>query len=157
MRRQDELKAEHKAPITADLYIPRKLLSGTDSKVLLNTGAGKSFISKTFFQTVNYYILLLNFGSKTKNILVGNAQYVGVSFIVPVVIDLQRHRFEVYTFVSEIHDNLGMVKGIKNIYEIEGVISTRDSCLHFLNRSIPFFHKTDVLLKTMEQRFTKIN
>ena len=30
MRRQNELKAEHKAPITKDCYIPGKLLDGTD-------------------------------------------------------------------------------------------------------------------------------
>ena len=30
-------------------------------------------------------------------------------------------------------------------------------CLHFLNRSIPFFPKTDVLLKPREQSFIKID
>ena len=37
------------------------------------------------------------------------------------------------------------------------LISTKDSCLHFLNRSIPFFPKTDVLLKHREQRLNKID
>ena len=50
-----------------------------------------------------------------------------------------------------------MVMVIKNVYEREGVISTRDSCLHFLNRSIPFFPRTDILLKPREQRFIKID
>ena len=40
MRRQDELKAEHKAPITEDYCIPGKLLGGIDCKILLDTGAG---------------------------------------------------------------------------------------------------------------------
>ena len=40
-----------------------------------------------------------------------------------------------------------MVMGIYNVYEIERIISTRDSCLHFLNRSIPFFPKVEVLLR----------
>ena len=35
------------------------------------------------------------------------------------------------------------VIGIKHVYELEGVISTRELCLHFKNRSIPFFPKTD--------------
>ena len=34
------------------------------------------------------------------------------------------------TLVSETH-NVDMVMGIKNMYEIEGVISTRDVCLYF--------------------------
>ena len=62
---------------------------------------------------------------KTKNILVGNGQYIGVLFVIHVVINLQ------HTLVSEIHDNVDMVMGIKTVYEIEGVISTRDTCLRF--------------------------
>ena len=54
-------------------------------------------------------------------------------FVISVVINLHRHRFEMYTFVSEIHENMDMVMGIKNMYEIEGVISIKDSCLHILN------------------------
>ena len=46
MRRQDELKIEHKELITEDWYIPSKLLDGPDGKILLDTGA--SFMSKTF-------------------------------------------------------------------------------------------------------------
>ena len=42
------------------------------------------------------------------------------------------------------------------MYQIEEIISTRDSCLLFLNRSISFYPKTDVLLKPREQRFIKI-
>ena len=41
------------------------------------------------------------------------------------------------------------------MYEIEGISSTRYSCLHFLNRSIPFFPKMEVLLRPKEQSFIK--
>ena len=41
--------------------------------------------------------------------------------------------------VSEIHDNVDLVMGMKNIFELEGVIDLRDSCFSFLSRSIPFF------------------
>ena len=95
--------------------------------------------------------------SKAKNILVGNGQDIGVLFVMYVMINLKGHRFEVYTLVSEIHYNVHVVMGIKNVFEIEGVISTRDSCLHFLNRSIHFFPKTDIHLKSREQRFIKID
>ena len=56
----------------------------------------------------------------------------------PVVIDLQGYRFEVYTLISEIHDTMDIVMRMKDVHKIEGVISTRVSCLHFLNRSILF-------------------
>ena len=43
------------------------------------------------------------------------------------------------------------------MYAVEGVISTKDLCLNFLNRSIPFFPKADVPLKPGEQSFIRIN
>ena len=59
----------------------------------------------------------------------------------------------VYTLVSKIHDNIDMVIENKRRYEIGGVISSRDSCLHFLNRLIPFFPKIRVLLRPKEQNY----
>ena len=65
---------------------------------------------------------------------VSNGQYVAVLFVIPVIIDVCRHRFEVFTLVSEIHDNVDLVWGMKNVFELEGVIEIRRS-----NRLIPFF------------------
>ena len=48
MRRQDELKLEHKSPIKEDCYIYGKLLDSIDCKILLDTGPSKSFMSKPF-------------------------------------------------------------------------------------------------------------
>ena len=146
MRRQDELKAEHKAPTTEDCYILGKLLYSTDCKILLDTGVRRSFISKTFNLNCLSLHSLPKFVSKTKKYFSRQWPVHRILFVIPVVISLQEYRFEVYTLVSEMHVNLDMVIGIKNVYEIEGVISTRDSCLHFLSRSIPFFPKIDLLL-----------
>ena len=44
--------------------------------------------------------------SKTKNIQVQNGQYVSVVFIIPVILDIHDHRFEVFTLVSEVHKNV---------------------------------------------------
>ena len=41
---------------------------------------------------------------KTQRIQVGNGQSVSVLFIIPVIVDIYRHRFEIYTLVSEIHE-----------------------------------------------------
>ena len=54
--------------------------------------------------------------------------------------------------VSEIHENVDLVLGIKNLFELEGMIDSRDSCLSILNRSIPFFVKEEVEVKLKEQR-----
>ena len=56
-----------------------------------------------------------------------------------MVIDGHGHRFEIFTLVSKIHNNVDLVMGMKNIFELEGVIDLRDSCFSFLSRSIPFF------------------
>ena len=67
-----------------------------------------------------------------------NGQYVSVLFVIPLIIDIHGHRFEIFTLVSEIHDNVDLVMGIKNIFKL-GAIDSRDSCFSFLSRSIPFF------------------
>ena len=62
------------------------------------------------------------FPSRTQRIQEKNGQFVSKLFIIPIVIDKHRHRFEIYTLVSEIHENLDLVLGIKNIFEHKGVI-----------------------------------
>ena len=47
-----------------------------------------------------------------------------VLFIVLVIIEIHSHLFEVFTLVSEIHDNVELVLGMKNAYELEGIIDT---------------------------------
>ena len=54
----------------------------------------------------------------------GNGQYVSVLFVIPVIIVIHGHRFEIFTLVSEIHDNVDLVMGMKNIFGIEGVIDS---------------------------------
>ena len=85
-------------------------------------------------------------------IQVGNGQYVSVLFVIPIIMTIENHRFEIFTLVSEIHENVDLVIGIKNLFELEGVIDSRDSCVSFLNRSIPFFPKEKVSVKPKEQK-----
>ena len=76
--------------------------------------------------------------------------------MIPVIVDIHGHRFEVFTLVSEIHGNVDLVLGMKNAFELEGVIDMWDSSLKFLNRSIPFFSKEQVIVKPKERKFIKI-
>ena len=66
------------------------------------------------------------------------------------------HRFEVFILVSEIHDNVDLVLGMNNVFELEGAIDTWDSSFKFLNRSLPFFSKEQVVVKPKERMFIKI-
>ena len=54
----------------------------------------------------------------------GNGQYVSVLFVIPVIIDIHGHRFEIFTLVYKIHDNVDLVMGMKNIFELEGMIDS---------------------------------
>ena len=49
----------------------------------------------------------------------GNRQYVSILFIIPIIVDIHGHRFEIYTLVSEIHENVDIVLGIKNVFELK--------------------------------------
>ena len=96
--------------------------------------------------------MMPKYTSSTRRTQVGNGQYVGVLFVIPVIITIKNHRFEIFTLVSEIHENVDLVLGIKNLFELEGVIDSRSSCLSFLKRSIPFFSKEKVEVKSKEQK-----
>ena len=135
----DKLKAKESFPISEQGYTLGKLLGGTEYQLLLDTGASKSFMSKSYYIHCESLHSLPIYASKTQRIQVGNGQYVSVLFIMPVITDLHRHRFEIYTLVSEIHENVDLVLGIKNVFELEGVINARDCCFKFLNRSLPIF------------------
>ena len=96
------------------------------------------------------------FAFTTQRVQVGNGQCVAVLFVIPVIVDIHRHRLEVFTLVSEIHANVDLVLGMKNVFELEGVIDMWDSSFKFLNRSLPFFSKEHMVVKAKEKKFIKI-
>ena len=94
--------------------------------------------------------------SKTPRIQVDNGQYVSTPFIIPIIIDIHGHRFKIYTLVSEIHENVDTVLGIKNVFELEGVINSWECCFSFLNRSVLIFPNKKTILKPKEQKLIKV-
>ena len=152
MARTTEVKAEESFPMTARGYTRGQLLDGTDCDVLIDTGTSKSYMSKSYFLQCKNLHTKPKFTSSTKRIQVGNEQYVGVLFVIPVIITIKNHRFEIFTLVSEIHENVDLVLRIKNLFELEGVIDSWNSCFSFLNRSIEFFPKEKVEVKPKEQK-----
>ena len=105
-------------------------------QLLLDTGASKSCMSKSFYISCKSLQSLPNFASTTQRIQVGNGQCVSVLFIIPVIIDVHGHRFEIYTLVSEIHRNVDLVLG--------------------MNRYIPIFPESCMILKPKEQKLIKV-
>ena len=82
-------------------------------------------MSKSFYMQCKSFHSLPKFASRIQKIQVGNSQYVSVMFIIPVIVDIHGHRFEIYTLVSEIHENVNLVLGVKNVFDLEG-INSRD-------------------------------
>ena len=58
--------------------------------------------------------------------------------------------------MSEIFDNVDMVLGIKNLFELEGVIDSWESCFIFLSRSIAVCPREQVIVKPGEKKLILI-
>ena len=156
MVRYQEMVAEERFPISGQGYCMGKLLDSTECQILLDTGASKLFIPKSHYICCKSLHSLPKFASKTERIQVGNRQYVSVRFVIPMIVDIHSHRFEIYTLVSEKHKNVDIVLGIKNVFELEGVINSWECCFGFLNRSIPIFLREEIVLKLKEQKLIKV-
>ena len=124
MTRASKVKVEEKYPISEQGYMVGKLLDGMECQIHLDTEASKSFMSKSHYLRCKSLHSLPKFASKTQIIQVVNGQYDSILFIIPVVIDIYGHRFKIFTLVPEIHENVDLVLGVKNIFELEGIINS---------------------------------
>ena len=123
---KDKLKAEESFPISESGYILGRLIDGTKCQLLLDMGASKSFMSKSFYMQCKSLHTYQNLPQPCKG-----SQCVSVLFIIPVIVDIHGYRFKIYTLVSEIHENADLVLGIKNVFKLEGVINSRVCCFEF--------------------------
>ena len=139
MKREEVVKAEESFPISKQGFVTGKLFNGEECQILLDTGASKSYMLKSYYLRCKPLHNIPKFVSKTQRIQVGNGQYVGVLFVILVIVEINKHRLEVSTLISEIFDNVDVVLGIKNLFELEVVMDSRESSFRFLSRSIPIF------------------
>ena len=97
--RYTKIKAEGKFTISGQGYTLGKLLDGMECQILLDTGTGKSYMSRSFYLSCQTLHVLPKFASNTERIQVRNVQYVVVMYVIPVIIDIHGHRFEIFTLV----------------------------------------------------------
>ena len=133
------------------------ITNGTHVEILMDTGASKSFMSKTYYMNNPCLHKHPKFASRAKSIIVGNGMLVPILFVIPVIVTINGHRFEIYTLVSEIHDNIDLVIGLKNMYELEANFCTRDSTTKFLNRSAPMFPTKPCQLNPGDKRLLELD
>ena len=84
-----KIKAEERFPITGQGFASGKLLDGMECQILLDTGATKSYMSKSYHLWCKTLHVLPKFSSNPQRIQVGNGQYVSVLFIISVIVDIQ--------------------------------------------------------------------
>ena len=96
MTRASRIKTEDKFPISEQGYMVGKCLDGIECQILLDKGASKSFMYKSYYLRCKSLHSLTKFASKTQRIQVENGQYVSILFIIPIVIDIQSQIQNVY-------------------------------------------------------------
>ena len=107
--RKSVIRAEESFPISGQGYTLGKLSDKTECSMLIDMGASKVYMSKSFYMRSRILHTLPKFAPTTQRIQVGNGQYIVVLFIIPVIIEIHGHIFEVFTLVLEIHDNVDLV------------------------------------------------
>ena len=109
--KNDKLKTEESFLISEHGYATGTLLDGTECQLLFDTGASKSFMSID----CKSLHTLPKFASKdTKN---SGRQWTVCQCILHNPSNVHGHRFKIYTLVSEIHENVDLVLGVKNVFE----------------------------------------
>ena len=72
------IKAEEKFPISRQGYENSKLLDNTEYSIPIDTGASKSYMSKSYYMWCKALHALPKFASSTQRIQIGNGQCVTV-------------------------------------------------------------------------------
>ena len=99
MPRSDKIKVKEICPISEQDYTTGRLVDRNECQTLLDTAAHKSFMSKIHCLTCKSLHSLPKLVSKTKNNQIGNGQYVSMLCIMPVILDIHDHIFEIFTLV----------------------------------------------------------
>ena len=56
----------------------------------------------------------------------------------------------------DIHENVDLVLGIKTVFELEGIINSRDCCFKFFNRSVAIYPENEIVMKPNVQKLVKV-
>ena len=155
IRITDTFQPEHPFPIHSNCHMWGQFIGGGVLDILLDTGASKSYMSKGFYMRHPHLHKYPKFNSTVKNLQVGNGELVATLFVISFVSKIGKNLFEVYTLVSEIQQNMDIILGIKNMFEIEGEISCCTSQFRFLNRSLPIFALSTHRIKVGAKAYVK--
>ena len=89
-------------------------------------------MSKAFYMRHPHLHKYLKFNPTIRNLQVGNGELVATLFVIPFVFKVGKHLFKVYTLVSEIQQNMDIILGVRNMFEIVHDPSSRNCAVFVL-------------------------
>ena len=151
----DTFRPEQAFPIYSNCHTWRQFIGGGMLDILLDTGASKSYMSKGFYMRHPHLHKYPKFNLMVRNLQVGNGELVATLFAIPFIFKIGNHLFEIYTLVSEIQQNMNIILGVKNMFEIEGEVSCCTFQFKFLNRSLSIFPLSTHRIKVGAKAYVK--
>ena len=136
------VKAPEKPSFLPEYSFPFDPKSGTEGilpngekfRILIDTGATRSYVSYTFYLESEYLRTLPKYTPSKPRVYMGNGEWTPAMCIIPMTFNIGNCAFEVYTVVCRITTS-EYIWGMKNIVETEGVLCSRTMTYKFLNRS----------------------
>ena len=132
------------------------LMDNTPMKLLFDSGASRSYLSKKFYDTNKSLHKLPKFVTSCIGIKIWNGSIIPTLFVIPIQFMTHGHIFEIYTIVAEIDDGVDLVFGFKSMTETEGRLNTRTGEYDFIGRSIPVYPQNDLDVPVGKQVLIKI-
>ena len=97
--KKDHFTPEVKFPITSTSHTWGQLVGGGMLNILLDTGASKCYMSRACFERNKQLQSLPRLKSTIKSLRVGNGNEVNAHFVIPILLKIAGHKFEIYTLV----------------------------------------------------------
>ena len=153
---KDHFMPECSFPIYSNSHTWGQLMGGQPFDMLLDTGASKCYMSTDFYKKNPQLHLLPKYKTTIKELRMGNGALSPAYFIIPVVFKVVSHKFEMYALVSDIKGSADIVFGMKNMFEVEGELSCRNSEFRFMNRAVPLFCLENISIKPKQKKYVKL-
>ena len=153
---KDHFQPECSFPIYSNSHTWGQLMGGQPFDMLLDTGASKCYMSTEFYKKNPQLHKLPKYKTMVKELRMGNGALSPAYFIIPVVFKIVRHKFEMYALVADIKGSADLVFGMKNMFEVEGEHSCRNSEFRFMNRAVPLFCLENTTIKPKQKKYVKL-
>ena len=97
-----EFSLQNDIQLNASCVATSCLLDQITVRMLFDTGASESYMSRSFYMANQSLHKIPRFCTSSKGIMAGSGQHVPVLCVIPVAVSISRPLFEIYTIVAEI-------------------------------------------------------